>query len=81
VAFELAVEKAITLASRVSRKNAAGLLPGDQLEQCREHPEHLDAEREQHHADVGRELDREVPAELRRQVEHEAEDRDRARAG
>jgi hypothetical protein len=42
--------------------------------------EHLDAEREQHDADVERQRLQQVPAEDRRQVEHEAGDGDRREA-
>src|SRR3546814_12735693 len=37
--------------------------------------EHVDAEREQHHADIGAEPHQQIPSEHRGEVEHEAGDR------
>ena len=77
VAFDEAVEKAITIASWLWRKNHDRRHAADELEQQRIDDEHLDAEREQHDADIGAEADQQVPAEQRGEVEHEAGDRDR----
>ena len=61
VALDEAVEKAITLASCVSRKKAIGLLPA-QLEQAGNTPNIWMRERKQHHADVGRRAGRAGPS-------------------
>ena len=77
VALDEAVEKAIRLASWVSRKKAIGFFLPSVASSDREDDEHLDAERQQHHADIGRQADQQVPAEQSGEVEHEAGDRDR----
>src|SRR3546814_16739495 len=58
-------------------KKSDGRFPRERFEQEREDDEHLEREREQHDADERRQADDEIPAELRGEVEHEAEDGDR----
>src|SRR3546814_1415261 len=54
-----------------------GALPGHEFEDRGEHDEHLQAQRQQDHGDIGGKLEQQFPAELRGKVEHEAEDRHR----
>src|SRR3546814_19522316 len=58
-------------------KKSDGRFPRERFEQEREDDEHLEREREQHDADERRQADDEIPAELRGEVEHEAEDGER----
>ena len=77
VALDEAVEKAITIASWLPRKNHERRDAAEQAQRDRIDDEHVEPEREQDDSDIGAEPDQQLPAEHRGEVEHEGGDGDR----